>query len=330
MLALLFTTFSVQPQHIVNWPDNAFQRNIKVSNRKEFTFSGEYKNVRITFENIDQLSIKNLKLIDSDVRIAGCSGHSAENVWMRGGAWNVFPGPVMHAAVNNSTQWIGDNMSVPNQRALNWKRNWPGGRNPVSFTVPKDHIKAAGADYSLNLWKLRDSEGREFMGRLVDWKELPGQGLIRLTVDPSGNMSRGMGFWATYKPSEFLKDLKYSQFDVAGHEQLSIYFADGVDFKDSKFGSATLDYNLGFENCANVNLHNVTSRGNRTVQGNGADIAFLFGIRGLNVTSSDIETLAITSKGWEVSQVNTDLRVSFLDFKDGWYRDIRSKNVIME
>lgn len=326
MLALLITTFSIQPQHIVDWPDSAFQRHIKVSNRDSLTFSGDFKNVRITFENIDRLSIKNLKLTDCDVRIVGSSGHSAENVWMRGGAWNVFPGPVMHAAVNNTTRWIGDNISIPSQPALKWKRNWPGGRSPVSFTVPMDHIKAAGENYGENLWKLRDSQGKEFIGRLVNWEEIPSQRLIRITVDPGGTMAKGVGFWATYKPSEFLKDLKYSQFDVAGHEQLSIYFADGVDFRDSKFGSATLDYNLGFENCANVNLHNVTSRGNRTVQGNGADVAFIFGIRGLTVTASDIETLAITSAGWEVSQVSTTLPISFLDLKDGWFRDIRAGN----
>jgi hypothetical protein len=326
MLAFILAVLPVQSDPIVFWPDSSFARHIRVSNRKAVTFGGEYKNVRITLENIDQLTIKNLKLTNCDVRISGCSGHSATEVYMRGGAWNVYPGPVMNIAANNSTRWIGDNISIPSQQALKWKRIWPGGRNPVSFTVPMDHIKAADKDYIDNVWKLRDSSGREFMGRLVGWQEIPSKRLIRITVDPGGNMARGLGFWATYRPDEFSRDLRYSRFDVSGHSQMSIYFADGVDFSDSIFGPATLDYNLGFEHSANVNLHNVTSRGNRTKQGNGADVAFIFGIRGLVVRDCDIETLAITSAGWEVSEVDVDQRVSFLDRANGWFRDIKTLN----
>lgn len=327
MLAFLLTVVPAQSQPIVNWPDSSFSRHIRVSNRKSLTFSGEFRNVRLTLENIDELVIKNVKLTNCDVRISGCSGHVASDVVIRGGAWNVFPGPVMNAAANNSTRWIGDNVSISQQRALHWRRTWPGGKNPVSFTVPMDHIKASDKNYAENLWKLRDSAGREFLGRLVGWQKLASQRLIRVTIDPGGSMAHGPGFWATYRPDEFLQDLEYSRFDVAGHSQMSIYFADGVSFRDSKFGSATLDYNLGFEHCANVNLQNVTSRGNRTKQGNGADVAFIFGIRGLTVRACDIETLAITSAGWEVSTVDVDQRVSFLDREKGWYRDIRTRNL---
>ncbi len=326
MLAFLVAVMPPQSDAIIYWPDSSFQRHIKVSNRNELTFSGEYKDTRITIENIDQLTIKNLKLTNCDVRIAGCSGHQAWDVSMRGGAWNVYPGPVMNAGVNNTTRWIGDNVSIPSQAALHWKRTWPGGKNPVSFTVPMEHIKAAGKDYSENLWKLRDANGKEFLGRLVGWEKLENQRLIRVTVDPGGTMAKGLGFWATYRPDEFLRGLSYSRFDVAGHSQMSIYFADGVDFRDSNFGSATLDYSLGFEHCANVNLHNVTARGNRTRQGNGADVAFIFGIRGLKVNSCDIETLALTSSGWEVSNVVSDQPVSILDLKKGWFRDVSAPN----
>ncbi|MFM9873272.1 MAG: hypothetical protein ACKVQS_07380 [Fimbriimonadaceae bacterium] len=326
MLAFLLSVMPAQAQPIIYWPDSSFKRIVRVSNRKELIFSGEFQDARITLENIDSLTIKNVKLTNCDVRIAGCSGHSATEVFMRGGAWNVFPGPVMNAGANNTTRWIGDNISIPSQAALRWRRIWPGGKNPVSFTVPMDHIKASEKNYAENLWKLRDSTGREFLGRLIGWQKIPSQRLIRVTVDPGGIMSRGPGFWTTYRPDEFLRDLSYSRFDVAGHSQMSIYFADGVDFRDSKFGTATLDYNLGFENCANVNLQNLTSKGNRTVQGNGVDVAFIFGIRGLTVRACDIDTLAITSGGWEVSSVDVDQRVSFLDWDMGWYRDIRTAN----
>jgi hypothetical protein len=192
-----------------------------------------------------------------------------------------------------------------------------------------EHVKALGEEYSTNVWKLRDSAGNEFLATLHSWVPDRDRKTITATLNPNGTMARGRGFWNTYLPDRFLKSLFYADFDVAGHEQMSFYFCDGILFTNSRFGAATVDYNLGFENCANVVLNGLRSSGNRTIQGGKSSLSFLFGIRGLRILESEIETAVIQSGGWEVSRVDSSTQIDFWDWEKGWFRDIRVKGILL-
>lgn len=308
---------------MMDLPDSSFSSIVQIHGEDSFTLSGEYHNARILLSDIKNLTIKNFTAYDSDIRIAGCPGHTATNVFMRGGKWNVYPTAVRRENMGNKSSWTS---------ATNF--TWVGGSHSASFggnglqtiIIPKAQLKN-GSDptpYATAKWRLRDSTGKTFNATFWTWND---DGVnITVQVSPRGTMASGGGYWSCIDPAGFTKNIKYSGFDVSGQESFSIYFADGVSVKNSTFGPATLDYNLGFEDCANVNLQNVYAHGNQTVQGNGADVAFLYGIRGLKVRDCEIATLAIDSNGWEVSNVDSDNSLSILD--DGWYGLVIEKGVV--
>lgn len=322
-LVLLTQRLPVPSPLIVNRPDSSFESVILLSNKDSETITGEYRNARFYISDVRKLTFKNVKLIDCDVRIAKAPGHTADNVYIRGGAWNVYPSKVERGWMQNNEAWYS---------ATNF--TWIGGDHKAIFggsglqaiTFSKDQLKGGldATPYAVAKWKLRDSSGKTFNASFWTWTD--NGSTITVQVSPRGNMASGPGYWSCLDYTGQTKGIRYSNIDASGMEQMSFYFADGLVVKDSVFGPATLDYNLGFEYCSNITLDNVQSYGNRTIQGNGADVSFLYGVRGLTVKDSEIGTLAITSSGWEVSKVNVQQGISWID--NGWVGEVIENGVV--
>jgi len=322
-LAILGQRLPVPSPLIVDLPDSAFKSVRLISDQDSEVITGEYRNTRFYISDVRKLTFKNVKLIDCDVRIAFAPGHTADNVYIRGGAWNVYPSKVERGWMQHNPAWYS---------ATNF--TWIGGDHKATFggnglqsiTFPKDQLKN-GSDpvpYSVAKWKLRDSAGKTFNAAFWTWTD--NGSTITVQVSPRGNMASGPGYWSCIEYTGMTKGLRYSGFNVAGMEQMSFYFVDGMTFKDSEMAWAYLDATLDFEYCANITLDNVTAYGNRTVQGNGADVSFLYGIRGLTVKDSEIGTLAITSADWEVSKVNVQQSISWID--NGWVGEVVESGIV--
>jgi hypothetical protein len=135
-------------------------------------------------------------------------------------------------------------------------------------------------------------------------------------VQPRGEMAKGYGFWSVYDERAFSRDLVYRNINAYNHRWFSVYFADGVRVERSSFLAARVDYSIGMEMAARVRISEVTATGNVTAMGGQADVAFLFGIRGLEAVNNRISVLSIASNGWEVSNVKCDQPISVID--DSW------------
>lgn len=325
-MALGQTSLPVPDPITVDRPDSSFSSVIAIHGEEEEVLTGEYRNARILLSDIKKLTIKDLRLFDCDVRIAGCDGHTATNVYIRGGAWNVYPTAVARGWMFNPAAWY----SATN---FTWiggdhRTTFAGGNGLQTIMVPLDQLKNGRdpATYASAKWKFRDSTGKTFNPALWDWVVDGSNAVIRFS--PRGSMAAGSGFWSCESPNGFLRGLKYTGIDADGMDYFAVYFADGLTFTKSRMGPSTLDYTLGFEYCVNVNLSYLTVWGNKTKQGNAADVAFLAGVRGLTVKNCDIGTLAITSSGWEVSGVDSDTAVSWLDWGTGWIGKVIEQGVM--
>jgi hypothetical protein len=332
-LAILpFVSFAQQlpipNPYATNRPDSSFNSIIMESGQAEVKIENRViKNARILLSDIQNLSLKNLELIDCDVRIAGCPDHTATNIKIRGGSWNVFPTPIPREWMYNWPSWYSaTNFTwIGGSHAATFKSG--GGLQTLTFPIAQLKNGKDALPYALAKWKFRDSAGKVVTPVLWDWKQV-GENIVARFQAPE--MASGSGFWSCVDPNGFVKGIKYTGIDADRMEYFAVYFADGISVTNSAFGPATLDYNLGFEHCANVNLKNVESRGNRTKQGNGADVAFLAGIRGLSVKDCEIGTLAVTSSGWEVSDVVSDIKIGWLDKSTGWIGKVLEQGVLNE
>jgi|GEM_PF-3429040 len=331
-LVLLAAVFGFAQVNPMDLPDSEFDVVRYVYGGSGETISGDYtgQTVRIRVSNARNLKIENLILDkDSEVTLAGCSGHSVKYVKIgENSLWHSFPVAVDKSRMRNAKDWwSATNGAYAIQDDKGWKHNFQqNGWEDAKIIVQKKFLKRGFdvAAYSSIPIRLRDVTGKIFNGKVMAFKDLGDT--IEITVSPKGTMTKGVGYWTIYDPTQFQKNLVYDNFQASGHRFVSFYFADGVTFKNGKLYGARVDYNLGFENCANVNLHNVLSSGNMTEQGGKADVAFIFGIRGLKASGNQIASFQIASKGWECDNVNVDQPIHWVE--QSWVGRVIEEGVV--
>jgi hypothetical protein len=287
-----------------------------------------------TFQSVDirlnkcLVKGRSVVLRDSDVSLAGCVETIEGPVDMEGGSWRSFPTPLQAGQIGNDAAWWS---------ATNGTTSWIGGSHSAIFpatsglitiTVNKADLKNGLTfdGYKTCLWRIRDSAGKVVICSPWDWTDLGSTVSIRLA--PRQAIAAGPGFWSCINPFGFNRNIKYNRFTVSKHKYFSVYFADGATVSNSVFGPATVDYNLGFENCRNIILTNVKAWGNQTVQGNGAAISFLFGIDGLTARGVEVDSMLVTSSGWPVQNVDVENKIGYLDWTSGWYNNIKEAGVL--
>lgn len=254
------------------------------------------------------------RFVNCYVTICGPYGWKGRSLEIEGGQWKTYPGKVFNAGVNNSPAWIGDNMPIGKDPALNWRREWKAG-NRQEFFVPRKHLKDSGANYFENSWVISDSSGKRYAAMLREFL-IVDEERVKVALTTSKNIQAGFGFWETMKPERMIDLVDIDGLEIYNHDSFDVYFSKLTKLRNADIGPAKVDYGFGTENCWEAQYENVRAYGNNTPQGNASDIAARFGIRKITTKDSEIRNLSVTSQGWYVGQIPEE--AYFEDKEAGW------------
>jgi hypothetical protein len=293
--------------------------------------SGLFENSDIRLSNCI-VTGKGLVLRNTTVAMAGCK-ESFDGVDMEGGDWRSYPTAIKAGDIGKELAWWsatnGNTTVIGGDHSIVWPKLEPG-NNHWTVTVQRDELKDGVTfdKYKSAQWKVRDGAGKVRLVTPKTWTPSADGKTVDVKLSLNGPMKEGPGFWSCTNPAGYTKGSKYNNFNVRNHRYFSVYFADGITVSNSNFGPATLDYNLGFENCMNVSLVNVKAWGNQTFDGNGASIAFLFGVDGLKAIGIETDSFHIRSMGWPVNRVDVDSVITWPDWDKGWFSNVKEQGVL--
>lgn len=298
---------------VIGWGDLFFYQ------AEGLKLSGTIKE-NIYLSDCDGADLTNIKLAGGyRLWLAGCDDLTINGLEMGPGSdFQSFPRPVARENMaKDGAWWAATNGAVLLGDNQGWKRTWTGGRGSVAILVPRNQLKAGltPENYMAGAFRLVDSAGKEFNGKLVTMNDL-GE-FFEFVVNPRGTMAPGVGYWNAYDLSKYQRNISIRNVRAAQHETFALYCVNGLVVRDSIFVNARVDYNFGVEYGQRITLQDVTSYGNSTAQGGSSDLAFLFGVRGLNLKNVEAGKCLVASNGWEVDNVRSDSQI--VEFREpGW------------